>query len=342
MRLRPIRPPSPLPRCAVIALSDLTSARAPHSVSLRWIRQQFERTDDGAAGKFHTLRRGIKFAVRCLLYAKALHVVDAALHSSRFGPLVERDPYVALRPLRSYLRHGLSGVQRARAVQLHFSWLRAQIAPAVVESLCAGEALPLLAPEALPGAQIWLSVSGGLGREGELSLNLYWQGQRVMAMAFSVLDAPESVCASVSPGPRAVVGVLQGVRGTDEVLRSLGASAQRLRPHALMLASLQGLCTGWNLQAPLGVAPGAHVYAGYTSRRRKVGLNYASTWQEAGGLRVDDHYWLLPALPLLRPEAEVESRKRAQHRRRNTLRQGLFDSARDSMQSLLTAKPGRP
>ena len=93
------------------------------------------------------------------------------------------------------------------------------------------------------------------------------------------------------------------------------------------------------LDAPLGVAAESHVYSGYASRRRKVELDYDAAWTDVGGQRTGRHYWTLPALPVLRSEAEVESRKRAQHRRRNALRVDLIMAVQQRMCRLLGHAP---
>ena len=211
---------------------------------------------------------------------------------------------------------------------------------AAIDRLYAGESIALLDTgfTAVPGIGVSLSTACGLGREGELALHLEWQGQRAMSLAFSVLDA-RSVTGRADPphdpGPRAVIGTLQGARGGDAALRELSAAAQRLRPSALLVLAVQALSSAWGLAAPLGVAAESHVYAGYASRRRKVALDYDAAWQDAGAQRNSRHYWSLPAAPLLRPDAEVESRRRAQHRRRNTLRGQLLAAVHGEAVSLI-------
>ena len=151
-------------------------------------------------------------------------------------------------------------------------------------------------------------------------------------MAFSVVDAAR-VVSSADPafarGPRIVIGTLQGARGADVALRDLGAAAQRLRPSALLVLAVQALTAAWALEAPLGVAAKSHVYAGYASRRRHVAIRYDDAWRDAGGHRASRHYWTLPSMPVLRPDADVESRRRAQHRRRNALRETFVATLRE-------------
>ena len=320
--------------------APVRSVQAP-SLSAGWVRAQFRRTDDGAGGRLQTLRRGVKFWVRCWWSSQALAVSTAAFRDSALDSVVESQPEVQLRPLRSYLRRGLGPARRAQALREHFEWLSHRLPMPTIDRLYAGESIALLEPGsgAIEGLGVTLSTASNLGREGELALHLEWQGRRVMSLAFSVLEASRVISASDPAhghGPRIVIGTLQGARAADGALRELSAAAQRLRPTALLVLAVQALSAAWGLAAPLGVAAESHVYAGYASRRRKVALDYDAAWQDAGAQRTGRHYWSLPAAPVLRPDAEVESRRRAQHRRRNALREGLLAAVRARAASLMT------
>lgn len=301
--------------------------------SARWVHTQFKRTDDGAGGGLQTLRRGLKFWLRCCWSSGALQLSTSAFRESALDSIAESCPELPLRPLRSYLRRGLGSERRALALQAHFEWLAQQLPMGVIDGLYAGRSIQLLDADAPPleGLGLSLSCAANLGREGELALHLEWRGRTVMSLGFSVLDAKHVVGrydAPLGPGARIVIGTLQGAREADADLRELSSAAQRLRPSALLVLAAQALTTAWGLAPPLGVAAGSHVYSGYASRRRKVELDYDTAWSEAGAQRSGHHYWTLPARPVLRPDAEVESRRRAQHRRRNALRESLLEAVR--------------
>jgi uncharacterized protein VirK/YbjX len=325
--LHPLRKPAPLAR------TDRTTPR----LSATWIRAQFRRTDDGAGGPLQTLRRSIKFWARCMWHVAPLRLSVGTFGNDSLDSVVLGEPAVQSRPLRSYLRHGLSAASRAKAVQSHFTWLSANLPPALIDRLYLEGPVTLLQSTAQrPG--LLLSRASGLGREGELALHLEWSGVTLMSLAFSALEADAVLPgreASHLHGTRAVVGALQGARGADAALRELSTHCQRLRPSALLLIALQALSAGWGLQAPMCVAARSHVYAGYRSPRRKAALDYDSVWQSSGGEPAGSHYWLLPARPVLRADSEVESKKRAQHRRKNVLRDEFFASTFDAAQSLL-------
>lgn len=311
-------------------------ARTDAALTPTWVRAQFQRTDDGSGGRLQTLRRSVKFWWRCWWHAAPLRVTTRAFADRRLDSIVDCEPTLPLRPLRSYLRRGLDSARRAQAVEAHFGWLSAHFSRPLIHRLYSGESLALLGGVPLiEGLAVTLAHAAHLGREGELALHLEWQGARVMSMAFSVVDAHLVVSRTTRPDlwdrvatPRAVIGAIQGVPGTQLALRELSMAAQRVRPAALLVLAVQALSEAWGLAAPLAVASRSHVYAGYASRARRVRLDYDSHWRDAGGAPLDRHYWSLPAQPVLRPDSEVESRRRAQHRRRNELRVGLLEAVR--------------
>jgi hypothetical protein len=81
-------------------------AQGAGAVSPEWIRAQFRRTDDGAGGRLQTLRRRVKFWMRCRLRSRALALGATAFRNRALEALAEQRPELALRPLRSYLRRG--------------------------------------------------------------------------------------------------------------------------------------------------------------------------------------------------------------------------------------------
>ena len=230
--------------------------------SMGWVRSQFKRTDDGSGGRLQTLRRGLKFWWRCWWHAAPLRVSTRAFHDSRLDSIVETEPALPLRPLRSYLRRGLDSSRRAHAVQSHFAWLSGHFSRPWIDRLYTGETIPLLADAPwVEGLGISLSCAAHLGREGELAVHLEWQGERAMSIAFSVVDArlvvaSATFAAGLAPagglhGARAVIGSIQGTRGAGACLRALSAATQRLRPGALLVLAVQGLSAAWG---PAGAA----------------------------------------------------------------------------------------
>jgi uncharacterized protein VirK/YbjX len=288
----------------------------------------FACTDDGSGGPWHTLRRRVKLRFRSWFHADAIRSTIAVFRDEQLQGLPCSEPGLLLKPLRSYLRRGLSPLQRAQAMHSHFSWLTERLPKSAIESLYQDRGLILSEglPGAAPGAsrlRIVLTRAGGWGREGELALHLEHEETRLMTLAFSVVER-HLVFGGNSSSHVLLVGVIQGRRGADSVVHAVSHDAERLRPHVLLVTALQGLAHGLGVDSLYGISASAHVYAGYRSRARRVGIDYDALWSEVGGTKAGSHYWALPAQPRLRHESEVPSKKRSQHRRRNALREALF------------------
>jgi uncharacterized protein VirK/YbjX len=82
----------------------------------------------------------------------------------------------------------------------------------------------------------------------------------------------------------------------------------------------------------VGVSDVAHVYSGYRSLSQRVGQSYDGLWAELGTTgALSKVHWSLPIQWEARSEQDVPSNKRSQLRRKNEIRQKIFDEvARNS------------
>ena len=292
------------------------------------VDELFACTDDGSGGPWQTLRRRMKLRLRSWCHADAIQSTIAVFRDGQLQGLPRSEPSLLIKPLRSYLRRGLSPLQRAQALRSHFSWLTRTLPKSTIDSIYQDTGLILCEglPGAAPGAsrlRFVLTSAGAWGREGELSLHLEHAGARLMTMAFSIVERHLAFGGNASSHVL-LSGAIQGRRGADKALHAVSNDVERLRPHALLVTAVQGLARGLGVDGVYGVCASAHIYAGYRSRSRQVGIDYDALWRETGGTRAGPHYWVLPAQPQLRHERDVPSKKRSQRRRRNALREALF------------------
>lgn len=280
----------------------------------------FSRIDDGAGGRWATARRALKFYARLALRRSSVDSCFRYFHALSAETAQQYPIELRLRPLRPYLCADLPVRRRVDCVVWHFKWLHSHLRPELLRG--APIHLPLAETE-FPGISLVLRDSASQSREGELSLDLVFSGRRVMSANFSIVSG--FLEEGLRPGRSAVlVGGFQGVRGTEHEVREIGASMQKLRPGALLICALQGLCAGWGLPPPMAVSNQGHVTARY-GRACRIRLDYDEVWSEAGASRLSERCWQLPALPQIRPDHEIASKHRAQHRRRSALKQRLFE-----------------
>jgi len=288
-------------------------------------------TDSLAGGLIQILKRRLKFKLRFLLYRKHIETIQYELNKHGLEPLLASDTALLLRPIRSYLWTGLSPSARVKAFQQHFNWLLHQYKRETVLEFYRSGTLQLAKwARDQNEVSVALHPSRGLGREGELELHLSLDGQVVLRAAFSVLvendtgKTPQEQCL--------VIGAVQGSRDGADLMRNLTKAMERALPRTVLIAALQGLSCGWQLSGIRGVSSKAHVFVGYgRTLARRVAINYDELWSLSGGRHENEAtHWVLPMQPHHRDLAEVPSKKRAEHRRRNILLDQIFEDCSEA------------
>jgi uncharacterized protein VirK/YbjX len=286
----------------------------------------FRLTDNGSGGWLQTAKRRLKFHLRYWWCGAQLQRIRSFFQQHGLGELTRSELSVMLRPMRPYLWGGLSPEARTNALLAHFEWVLARhSAQAVVDFYKRGSYVYFTQthPEGL--ITIELEPGRGLGREGEFELHLKFNGAAVMRAAFSVL--PTDMVGMQQPGFVMAIGNMQGQRFLNQEIKIVTQKMERTRPQNILMTALQGLASGWQLVGMVGVSDVAHVYSGYRSLSQRVGQSYDSLWEEMGttGALTSVH-WNLPIQWVARSEQDVPSNKRSQLRRKNEIRQKIFDA----------------
>lgn len=294
----------------------------------------FERLDDGAGGPVQTFKRRTKFRWRYVRHGQHLHSVAEHIRGLGLSQHLAADPAVPLRSMRPYLWSGLSGQGRAEALKHHLAWLVTALAPGELTVLYQRGYLVLREWEVGSNVlRLVLQPGRALGREGELELHLQIGGVSAVRASFSVL--PASAVGAPLTGPLMVIGNMQGAADGRELVKQLAGAMEKIRPSHVLLNALQGLAQGWGLAGMVGVSTRGHVYAGYGSLRKRVGICYDSLWQELGASdKASRTHWQLPLHWQPKPLEEVASKKRSELRRRNALRQQVLGDCRSAAQRL--------
>jgi len=285
----------------------------------------FRATDDAAGGWLQTTKRWVKFRLRYWLCKKQLHSIRTFLTDKGLEALTVSDLPALLRPMRPYLWHGLNPTQRTAALLGHFEWMLQRFPLSAVQNFYAQGWYELFT-QTYPEGTVRLTLQPGraLGREGELELHLKLNDTSVMRTAFSIL--PCEMVGMQGPGAVLVIGNMQGMRNTSSEIKTVTQKMERTRPHNIVMTALQGLVQGWMLTGMLGVANDKHVYSSYRTLSKRVGQSYDTLWQELGAqARVGQTHWNLPIVWEPKSEQDVPSNKRSQLRRKNEIRQKIFD-----------------
>jgi uncharacterized protein VirK/YbjX len=310
--------------------SDLT-LMTPQNSKNPTAEDLFRLTDDGAGGWLQTAKRHLKFRLRYRLCRGYLEEIRSFFVRNDLEALTQRELPLMLRPMRSYLWRGLGVAGRAQAQLAFFDWLLKRHAADVVNAFYQRNRYQVFSQTYPEGViSIVLSPGRALGREGELEMHLKFNDVSVMKTAFSVL--PAQMLGVAKDGFVMVIGNMQGQRSANQEIKIVTQKMERTRPQNILMTALQGLASGWDLVAMLGVSDSAHVYSGYRSLSQRVGQSYDSLWQDLGSTKAhSETHWDLPIQWVPRSEQDVPSNKRSQLRRKNEIRQKIFDElARNS------------
>lgn len=285
----------------------------------------FRLTDDGAGGWLQTAKRRLKFRLRHRLCRVHLQEVRDFFVRHHLEMIVQRELPLMLRPMRSYLWRGLDVAGRTQAQLAFFDWLLQRYSAEAVQAFYQRSSYELFAQTYPEGViRVVVLPSRALGREGELEVHLKLNDVSVMRVAFTVL--PAQMLDIAGDGMVMVVGNMQGLRAVNQEIKIVTQKMERTRPQNILMTALQGLASGWHLLGMAGVSDAAHVYSGYRSLSQRVGQSYDNLWQELGAVRMlSKTHWDLPIQWVARSEQDVPSNKRSQLRRKNEIRQKIFD-----------------
>lgn len=291
----------------------------------------FRFTDDGAGGWLQTVKRHLKFRLRYRLCRVHLQEIRSFFIRNGLEALTQAELPLMLRPMRSYLWRGLGVAARAQAQLAFFDWFLKRYTSDVVQEFYQRNSYEVFSQTYPEGViRVVLSPGRALGREGELEMHLKFNDVSVMKTAFIVL--PAQMLGVDKNGFVMVIGNMQGQRSANQEIKIVTQKMERTRPQNILMTAVQGLASGWGLIAMVGVSDSAHVYSGYRSLSQRVGQSYDSLWRELGSTNaLSETHWNLPIQWVPRPEQDVPSNKRSQLRRKNEIRQKIFDEvARNS------------
>ena len=222
---------------------------------------------------------------------------------------LKRHPHLVGVATRPYISGAWDARQKLAAVEEHYRLAvgrgRVLVAAARAPLRLATIAARDLAVDIVIDSPAWFM------HEGQVSINLFLEDQRLYSLAFSLgRDAGE---------PVAYVGAIQGcgTDGTLEIYRRLTRALHGLRPRDLLMAAFRTLCAELEVARILAVSDRCRVCdSAYFRDGRKVASSYDAAWTEYLGVAREDGFFQLPTTVERRSPESISSQKRAEYRKR--------------------------
>lgn len=167
--------------------------------------------------------------------------------------------------------------------------------------------------------------------EGEVSLNLFMDGERIYTLAFSLGSEGDALIA--------YVGALQGLGGDKAltIYRELTHALHGLRPRDLLLAAFRMLCKEVGVRRIFAVNDLCRVSRSSYFREKPDHRSYDAVWEELHGSVRDDGFFELPLEVARRTQTSIPSRKRSEYRHRYEMLDGLEGTLTSQLRMMATS-----
>jgi uncharacterized protein VirK/YbjX len=223
--------------------------------------------------------------------------------------IVRRRPSIVCAVSRPYINTAWHSARRLAVIREHYTLLSGALK--VLDFDPAGRltlaGLPLHAGK----LDLVIDMPEWFAHEGELALNLFWNGRRIYSLVFSLGQDEGRLTA--------YVGALQGLRGSEArpIYRDLTHALHGLRPRELLLAVFRMLCGRIGVERVLAVSDHRRPSgSAYFATRTEVFTSYDAVWLAHGGHQGREGFFDLPLTLARRGSDSMPGRKRAQYRRR--------------------------
>jgi uncharacterized protein len=277
---------------------------------------RFVRSLSGRVGSHSTRGRGLSATLtyigRCIARWRQHDAWLAFLESAPMAGIASIDRVLPERYQHRYINLTWSRQQRLQALRDHYDFALARFPRSLFHMLYRERQVLIGKLRLRDGDHLSLFLKAPFrrSREGEIGLLL---------MDANGLQISCATITIIGGGQAMVIGCLQGASkdAGREVVRDLTRQCHGLRPKNLLLSMIRALAEALDIERVAGIGNAAHVFAGIPD---KVKADYDAFWMEAGGVLGDDGFYELPPREPVRCASEVESKRRAEFRRREALR----------------------
>lgn len=240
---------------------------------------------------------------------------------------IQRYPLIEGAIYWPYINHTWSLKHSLEVIDKHYRILAT--VPQFLEIATFKDQVLLDCSEEYPDLSLVLEKAPWFLREGEIVLSIFVGVERVYSVAFTL---------GVEGGRRIVyIGALQG-RSLDnamEIYRNLTHALHGMRPRDFLLSILKIVCTSIGVDAIWGVCSefrqhNSKYFSG--SHKEKLLADYDEVWREHGGVKMDNGFFLMPAVVSYRDISDIPSKKRAIYKRRYSMLDKLTSSVISTLQ----------
>lgn len=292
--------------------------------NLKWLWKMSESLDDGGGSRkqFLDKARILKRRLRYLAEgARLISPLRAFMHPRAGSPLqraLEQRPQLAGAVIWPYICTTWNARTRLQRIDEHFRAI--ELMGTVLDFPVNEQMLLLDLADVASNLRVVLDRPKWFLREGMLVLNLFAQEIRIYSLAFSFAFEEDKVVA--------YIGAIQGVNvaGIIDDYRDLTKALHGMRPRDFQVELLRMFCRCLGISRIYAVADDKRQHrSSYfgTNKSDALFLNYNVIWEERGGVRHSDDFFVIPMETPMKSLDAVPSKKRAMYRRRYQLLQSL-------------------
>lgn len=240
--------------------------------------------------------------------------------SAQLSSVINNVPHFIERPINKYLHKAWNGKQKLLTASHTLNLIENTFTPEAIEAMFSDkrEGLKVADIELKSGdlAQLRL-VYSEYPREGDLTLNLRNEtGDEIYLMSFSF-----------GPQGQLYVCSLQGpsTEQSVEQVKSITKQMHGMRPKNLLMSAIYAVAAYFNITSILGISNNSHI------KSQHLKSSYDNFWQECGAILTPEGWYQLPLQEPVRDIELVKSQRRAEFRRREALREAMFQNIINSL-----------
>lgn len=253
--------------------------------------------------------------------------------------LLRAQPCLPCRLHRPWLATGLAHRQALEAIIYHYQTVNQRLPLRVMQRYLSPEGFTLATCEGKNNRryQLVLMADQDLDKEGEATLVLYDEEHITLAqLTFTLCHYHHRTTL--------FIGGLQGAKARvpHSVIQQATKHCYGLFPKRILLEATRLLASYLDVEQILAVSNKTHIYRSLRyrhSKQKKMYANYDAFWQESGGIITPEGHFMLPLNAVQHSPEEIESKKRAEYRRRYAFLDTLRHDIATQLQQAHSSQP---